>query len=55
MLYEVITPAAEGLLALAGENDDAGLRVLACVREGIDQLAHGSRPKRIAHGGPIDP
>ena len=50
----LIAAGAERLVALAGEDDDADLGVVARLVERVRQLEQGLRPERVAHLGPAD-
>src|SRR5438067_6197205 len=52
--HALIAAGAERLIAFAGEDDDADLRVVAGHVEGLLQLADGERAKGVAHLRPVD-
>jgi len=52
--HTLVAARAEGLLALAGEDYDADVGVLASAREGIAELDHRLRAKSIADLGAVD-
>src|SRR5205085_3318072 len=52
--HALVAAGAEGLGALAGEHDDADVRVLAGVLERPRDLDHGARAKGVANLRPVD-
>ncbi len=52
--HALVAAGAEGVGSLAGEDDDADLRVLARGGERVRQLDQRLRPEGVAHLGPVD-
>ena len=50
----LVAAGAEGLVALAGEDDDADLVVVAGAVERVSQLEERLRPEGVAHLGAVD-
>ena len=52
--HALVPARAERVRALAGQNHDADVEILAGARERIRHLDHGLRTERVAHLGPVD-
>ena len=52
--HALVSAGAEGVGALAGQDDDADLLVVARVLEGPAHLFDGERPEGVAHLGAVD-
>jgi hypothetical protein len=50
----LIAARTEGLVAGAGEHDDANVRIMMRMGEGIHELAHRAWPEGVAHLRPVD-